>query len=237
MRDLEIDVAIDLSGLTASCRPGILCFRPAPVQVNYLGYAETMGSRRYDYILADETVIPQQDLGFYDEHIAVLPRPFLPIDAVPPAPSAAVKSRSDAGLPGGAFVFASFNNSIKFNPPVFDIWMRLLRSIDGSVLWLPAANPTAVRNLASEGRVHHSFGNQRRSKNDPSRYKLKSALCLLNRANATADLARKPPCNIANERLVVSQSHGGIEIDQLHKRVFLESVNPLVKVIELKRLF
>ncbi len=150
MRELEIDIAVDLSGLTANCRPGILCFRPCPVQVNYLGYAGTMGSHRYDYIIADETVIPGHDAGFYDEKIAVLPRPFLPFDAAPPSASGRIKTRANAGLPEGAFVFASFNNSIKFNVPVFDIWMRLLRRIESSVLWLPAANPTARRNLASE---------------------------------------------------------------------------------------
>lgn len=150
MQEMETDIAVDLSGLTANCRPGILCFRPAPVQVNYLGYAGTMGSSRYDYIVADETVIPQQHADFYDEKIARLPRPFLPFDAAPALPSAMMKSRSDAGLPEGAFVFASFNNSIKFNPPIFDIWMRLLQRIDGSVLWLAAANPAAVRNLGSE---------------------------------------------------------------------------------------
>lgn len=150
MREFEIDIAVDLSGLTANCRPGILCFRPCPVQVNYLGYAGSMGSRRYDYIIGDETIIPGQDAGFYDEKIAVLPRPFMPFDAAPPSPSGVIKSRSDAGLPEGGFVFASFNNSVKFNPPIFDIWMRLLRRIKGSVLWLAAANPTAMRNLASE---------------------------------------------------------------------------------------
>jgi protein O-GlcNAc transferase len=150
MRELEIDIAVDLSGLTANCRPRILCFRPAPVQVNYLGYAGTMGSHRYDYIIGDETVIPEQNACFYDEKIAFLPRPFMPFDAAPASPSAVIKSRSDARLPESAFVFASFNNTIKFNPPVFDIWIRLLRKVQDSVLWLAAANPTAMRNLASE---------------------------------------------------------------------------------------
>lgn len=150
MREFEIDIAVDLSGLTANCRPGILCFRPCPVQVNYLGYAGTMGSRRYDYIIADESVIPEPDACLYDEMLALLPRPFLPFDAAPPLPSAVITSRADAGLPEGAFVFASFNNSIKFNRATFDIWMRLLQRIDGSVLWLAAANPTAIRNLTGE---------------------------------------------------------------------------------------
>jgi len=150
MRELEIDIAVDLSGLTANCRPGILCFRPCPVQVSYLGYAGSMGSRRYDYIIGDETVIPEQDSGFYDEKPALIPCPFMPFDAAPPLTSTLIKSRADAGLPEDKFVFASFNNSLKFNPPVFDIWMRLLQRIGDSVLWLPAVNPTAMRNLASE---------------------------------------------------------------------------------------
>lgn len=150
IRTMEIDIAIDLTGLTANCRPGIFCFRPAPVQVNYLGYSGSMGSRRYDYIIGDQTVVPEQDARFHDEKIAYLPRPFLPFDAVSPPPSSLIKSRSDAGLPENGFVFASFNNSYKFNPSLFDVWMRLLRNIGGSALWLATSNPIAVRNLANE---------------------------------------------------------------------------------------
>lgn len=150
MRELEIDIAVDLTGLTASCRPGILCHRPAPVQVNYLGYAGSMGSTRHDYVIGDATVIPDTHAAFYDEKIVRLPVPFLPIDASPPPQPGTIHSRADAGLPEDAFVFASFNNSFKFNPAMFDVWMRLLNRIGGSILWLPAGNAAAMRNLAAE---------------------------------------------------------------------------------------
>ena len=150
IREMETDIAVDLTGLTANCRPGILAFRPAPVQVNYLGYAGTMGSSRIDYIIGDRTVIPDGQREFYDEKITLLPVPFLPLDATPPAASSLKLTRADAGLPESGFVFASFNNSYKFNPRMFDIWMRLLAQVDGSVLWLAAPNSIAARNLKHE---------------------------------------------------------------------------------------
>ena len=81
MRQMEIDIAVDLTGLTASCRPGILTLRPAPVQVNYLGYAGSLGARNIDYIVADRIVIPEQEQKFYDEKVVWLPPPFLPFPA------------------------------------------------------------------------------------------------------------------------------------------------------------
>ena len=149
LRELEIDIAVDLTGLTANCRPAILNCRPAPVQVNYLGYAGSMGNRRIDYIIGDRTVIPEEHAQFYDEKVAWLPAPFLPLDA-PPDATGPRYTRADAGLPENAFVFASFNNSYKINAPVFDIWMRLLSRVTGSVLWLAEPNSIAARNLRME---------------------------------------------------------------------------------------
>jgi protein O-GlcNAc transferase len=149
MREMEIDIAVDLTGLTANCRPGILTFRPAPVQVNYLGYAGSMGSSRIDYVIGDVTVIPEAHEQFYDEKIARLPVPFLPLDA-PPASKTVNMSRADAVLPEHRFVFASFNNSYKFNAQIFGIWMRVLSQVEGSVLWLAEPNSIAARNLKDE---------------------------------------------------------------------------------------
>jgi predicted O-linked N-acetylglucosamine transferase (SPINDLY family) len=144
MRELEIDIAVDLTGLTANSRPGILSFRPAPVQVNYLGYPGSLGSSAIDYAIADRMVIPENEQQFYDERVAWLPGTFLPPRVA--APLAAV-SREAAGLPQRAFVFACFNTSYKFNARIFPVWMRLLARLNGSVLWLSRTNATAAENL------------------------------------------------------------------------------------------
>ena len=149
LRGLEVDIAIDLTGLTASGRPGICALRPAPVQVNYLGFAGSLGAAHMDYILADQTVIPQEQQQFYAEKVAYLPDSYMPHDSKR-AISADTPSRAELGLPETGFVFASFNNSYKFAAAMFDVWMRLLHAVEGSALWLPTANATAVRNLQRE---------------------------------------------------------------------------------------
>ena len=152
MRRMEIDIAVDLMGYTGDCRPGILSFRPAPLQINYLGYAATMGTDHIDYIVADRIVIPEHERQFYSEKIAYLPGTYMPNDARRAIPGPA-PSRGDAGLPAAGFVFCSFNNSYKFSPDMFDVWMRLLHAIRGSVLWLPQGNPASMRNLKAEAGV------------------------------------------------------------------------------------
>ncbi|MEA2823677.1 MAG: hypothetical protein QOF03_159 [Alphaproteobacteria bacterium] len=149
LRALEVDIAVDLTGLTASGRPGIFAHRPAPVQVNYLGFAGSMGAPHMDYILADETVIPGGQQRYYVEKIAYLPDSYMPHDRTRRI-AAHTPSRLELGLPETGFVFASFNNSYKFAAAMFDVWMRLLRAVEASVLWLPNANPTAMRNLQRE---------------------------------------------------------------------------------------
>jgi predicted O-linked N-acetylglucosamine transferase (SPINDLY family) len=149
IRELETDIAVDLTGLTASGRPGIWRFRPAPVSVNYLGFAGSMGTEHIDHILADRTVIPEDHQKFYAEKLAYLPDTYMPHDRERLI-AERVPSRVEQGLPEQGFVFASFNNSYKFSGPMFDVWMRLLRSVAGSVLWLPIANPGAMRNLRRE---------------------------------------------------------------------------------------
>ena len=149
LRALEVDIAVDLTSLTASARPGILALRPAPVLVNYLGFAGSMGASYVDYILADQIVLPYEHQPFYSEKVAYLPDSYMPHDSKR-AISAVTPSRLALGLPETGFVFASFNNSYKFAASMFDVWMRLLRAVEGSVLWLPSANPTAVRNLQRE---------------------------------------------------------------------------------------
>jgi predicted O-linked N-acetylglucosamine transferase (SPINDLY family) len=152
LKQMEIDIAVDLTGLTGSGRPGILKFRSSGLQVQHLGFAGTMGAPYYDYILADRIVIPEKARDRFSEKIVYLPDAYLPNDNRRVKPGKP-PSRADCGLPQSGFVFASFNNSYKFSAPVFDIWMRLLRTVEGSVLWLPESNRTARRNLEREAQA------------------------------------------------------------------------------------
>jgi predicted O-linked N-acetylglucosamine transferase (SPINDLY family) len=147
--DDGIDVLVDLQGYTKGARTEILALRPAPIQVNYLGYPGTMGAFFMDYVLTDRFVTPPDQQRFFDEQFAYLPDCYQPNDrhrAVAPD----VPSRSECGLPEKAFVFCCFNNSYKITPMMFDVWMRLLRQTSGSVLWLLEANPWMVANLRHE---------------------------------------------------------------------------------------
>jgi protein O-GlcNAc transferase len=146
IKRLEIDIMVDLNGFTRNGRLGVFARRPAPIQVNYLGYAGTMGADYYDYLVADPTVIPDEDFEFYSEKVAWLPDSFLPNDDARPI-SERTPGRGELNLPDKAFVFCCFNQSFKIDPRIFDVWMRLLRQVDGSVLWLKECNPEAAHNL------------------------------------------------------------------------------------------
>ncbi len=149
IRDLEIDIAIDLNGLTGNDRNGILARRPAPVQVNYLGYPGTMAAPFIDYIIADHVLIPDENRLFYSEKIAYLPNAYLPCDGRRKI-SGNPPSRADQGLPDAGFVFACFNNLHKLGPEIFSLWMRLLQAVEGSVLWISAPSPIVIANLRRE---------------------------------------------------------------------------------------
>ena len=148
MRELQIDIAVDLNGHTVGARPGIFAHRAAAVQVGYLGYAGTTGAPYMDYVLADPVVIPPMEERWYTEKVIRLPHCYLPNDdqrAIGPAPT-----REQAGLPAQGMVFCAFTNAYKINPPVFDIWMRLLREVPQSVLWLRGMGAEAQGNLLRE---------------------------------------------------------------------------------------
>jgi protein O-GlcNAc transferase len=149
IRDLEIDIAVDLMGHTDNSRATILAQRPAPVQINYLGYPGTMGADYIDYIIGDRWVIPEQQRQFYTERVICLPNCFQANDSERKI-SDLCPSRVAVGLPENAFVFCAFNNSYKITPHIFDVWMRLLQRVPGSVLWLLADNPTVEGNLRRE---------------------------------------------------------------------------------------
>jgi predicted O-linked N-acetylglucosamine transferase (SPINDLY family) len=148
IEESETDILVDLMGYTKGARTGVVARRPAPVQVNYLGFPGTMGTRHIDYVIADRVVIPDQQRGFVSEKIACLPFTYYPNGREPHGGKAVV--RAEVGLPDGAFVFCCFNNSFKILPDVFDIWMRILGQVEGSVLWLLEDHPMASANLRRE---------------------------------------------------------------------------------------
>ena len=149
MRQLEIDIGVDLKGYTQDARPGILAHRPAPIQAQYLGFPGTMAAPYIDYIIADSVVVPPDEEGWYSEKIARLPDSYQCNDSKRRVAERR-PSRAEAGLPEQGFVFCCFNNNFKIQPKVFAVWMRLLAEIEGSVLWLIEDNSAAARNLKRE---------------------------------------------------------------------------------------
>ena len=152
IRAAEIDVLIDLQGLTAGCRPKILAYRPAPVQITYLGFPGTTGLPEIDYVLADRYIIPEESAKYFTEKPLYLPDCFQVNDRKRIA--SAPKSRAEYGLPEDAFVFCAFNNNIKFTPEFFACWMRIVERTPNSVLWLLADNDRARSNLEKYAEEH-----------------------------------------------------------------------------------
>ena len=148
-RDLKIDIAVDLMGFTKNNRFRIFVERCAPIQVNYLGYSATTGADCIDYIIADKVLIPKENQKDYSEKIIYLPDCFMANDFTKKI-SAKIFTREELGLPKEGFVFCSFNNYYKITPKIFDIWMRLLKKVEGSVLWLTGNNFTGAKNLQKE---------------------------------------------------------------------------------------
>jgi protein O-GlcNAc transferase len=151
LRGMEIDIAVDLTGFTQGCRPGILARRPAAVQINMLGFPGTMGVPYIDYIVADEFVVPEATQTFYAEQIIRLPGTFQATDARRSTLNPVViPSRTQLHLPASGTVLCSFNNTYKFNPDMFDIWARVMRQVPDSVLWLLAGQPLTQERLRAE---------------------------------------------------------------------------------------
>ena len=148
-RDLKIDIAVDLKGFTQNCRTGIFAYRAAPIQLSYLGYPGTMSTNYIDYLIADQTLIPQEAQQAYSEKIAYLPNSYQANDRKRVISDKRF-TKGDLGLPEQGFIFCSFNNNYKILPATFEIWMRILKAVDGSVLWLYEDNAAAADHLRQE---------------------------------------------------------------------------------------
>jgi predicted O-linked N-acetylglucosamine transferase (SPINDLY family) len=149
IRDHRIDILVNLNGYFGEERTGVFAERPAPVQVNYLGFPGTLGASYMDYIIADQCVIPPGHEDFYDEKVVYLPECYQANDnrkAIAPR----IFGRAECGLPEHSFVYCCFNNSYKITREVFDCWMRILKEVSGSVLWLIEDSASAVSNLKRE---------------------------------------------------------------------------------------
>jgi predicted O-linked N-acetylglucosamine transferase (SPINDLY family) len=149
LSELQVDIAVDLMGHTQDARPDVLAYRPAPIQINYLGYPGTMGAPFIDYGIADQLVLPFDQQGFYTEQIVQLPECYQVNDSQRRIADR-TPTRREAGLPEEGFVFCCFNNNYKITVPVSDVWMRLVQAVNGSVLWLLMDNAGAQGNLRKE---------------------------------------------------------------------------------------
>ncbi|ANI98738.1 hypothetical protein A8O14_00655 [Polynucleobacter wuianus] len=150
----NIDIAIDLNGYTDGNKTQLFAKRVAPIQVNYLGYAATMGCNFFDYIIADKNAIPEDKQAQFSEVVAYMPDCFFPATFdVLGEDSDDIPSRVSQGLPADGVVFACFNNIFKISPAIFTIWMKLLKAVPDSVLWISSARPETVQNFRTYAQV------------------------------------------------------------------------------------
>lgn len=187
-RELGIDIAIDLKGLTRDERLGIFAYRAAPIQVSYLGYPGTLGTDYIDYMIADKILIPIESQKYYSEKIVYLPHSYQVNDRKRVI-SQRQFTKQEVGLPEEGFVFCSFNNNYKITPDMFDGWVRILKVVEKSVLWLLGDSPTAVNNLQKQA-VHRGL--------DPARLVFSKRMCLPDHLarHKVADLfLDTSPCN------------------------------------------
>jgi protein O-GlcNAc transferase len=153
MRSMEIDMVIDLSGYTSGSRLDVLSHRPCPAQATYLGFPGGLNLPYVDYLIADRVTVPEEMQKYYREKILYLPHCYLPRDtSVNPSPH--TPSRAEFGLPDDGLVFCSFNHDYKINPPMFAVWMDLLRENPKSVLWLMKLNEDAQNNLSANANTY-----------------------------------------------------------------------------------
>lgn len=149
IRSHEIDILINLNGFFGLARQGVFSYRPAPIQVNYLGFPGTIGAPYIDYIIADKVVIPNTSIDHYVEKVVHLPHSYQANDNLR-AISKKKYTKKEFGLPENSFIYANFNNNYKITPETFDSWCAILKEVKNSVLWLLADNPQAQGNLVQE---------------------------------------------------------------------------------------
>ena len=150
----QIDILINLNGFFGTGRPVVFSYRPAGIQINYLGFPGTIGSKYIDYILCDQTVVPLESKKFYNEKIIYFPDSYQANDTKRNI-SDKKFLREELSLPKKSFVFCCFNNNYKITPNMFDVWARLLKKIDNSVLWLIEGNSEATENLKKEAKIRN----------------------------------------------------------------------------------
>ncbi len=141
-----VDILVDVTGFTAGSRPRLFALRPAPIQVNYLGYLTTLGTPATDYAILDRTVLSQEQARYFTEAPVYMPDSYFPNDRCRETISVPT-TRRDHGLPENAVVFCCFNTARKIQPEIFDVWMRILGRVPNGVLWLKIANERARQNL------------------------------------------------------------------------------------------
>ena len=145
-RELNIDIAIDLKGFTNNNRFDLFIERCAPIQISYLGFPGTSGSDCIDYLIADKIIIPEENKNYYSENIIYLPNSYQANDSNPTL-SKRIFSKKDFNLPENKFIFCCFNHNFKILPDMFEIWMRILKKVKNSVIWLLIDNEKAQNNL------------------------------------------------------------------------------------------
>ena len=149
----EIDILVNVDGYSGHIRMGVFARRPAPVQVNWLGFPGTLGAAYMDYIIADRIVIPECDREFYSEAVVIMPHAYQ-VNDTRRAIAERIPGRAEQGLPENCFVFCNFNQSYKITPESFAAFMRIMRQVPGSVLWLLEANPVFHEKLKAEAGQH-----------------------------------------------------------------------------------
>ena len=157
-RSLEIDIAVDLTGLTADCRTHLFAMSVAPIQLSYIGFLGTMAADYYDYLIADPVMIPEESQQHYAEKIVYLPS--FQVNDSKDLPPDITLTRQDIGLPESGFVFCCFNNTWKITPEIFDSWARILNAVEDSVLVVFASNETSKVNLTKEIAQRHIHPNR-----------------------------------------------------------------------------
>jgi predicted O-linked N-acetylglucosamine transferase (SPINDLY family) len=150
-RKMKIDIAIDLKGFTRDSRTNIFAEGSAPIQVSYLGYPCTMAADYIDYLIADSILIPKEKQQHYSEKIVYMPNSYQ-VNTSKRNISETSLMRHKFGLPNTGFVFCCFNNNYKITPPIFSGWMRILKAVENSVLWLIESNKVASKNLKKEAK-------------------------------------------------------------------------------------